>query len=651
MDNGNDVEHGEAIVAVKEEGLDDDSDASICAIPRPVILITVLILVLGVGTSVAFLWLGISGAQTQQENDFERDASDLVKKIEAEWHGYVSAASFVHARCRSRNFTRQDFRELYEYLIDAGLDFKAVQFDPNITHDQRAAVEAEAEAYYSEYYPDVNYRGIVSFVNGTTDTEPRTNQSFYFPIHYMEPIYGNEAAIDLDYYSIESRRVTVDAALSTGKPATTTRLQLVKDPDVESRCDIGDVESYGVVLMHPGVNVSLNRDVWPRDFSSIVICIPALMRQATVDQGESSTVFIYDSTVTAGEPVFLGGVRVEALGYDEANLTFLEEVPLADLTSARLYRFEEMAVTNRLWTIAVVAQDNTYEPNNVFVILGGVIILLASVFLALWVLRMTKITKLKAQAESEKAALILDTARRATQTERELNDYIAHEGKRRGHLYLFLIRVYLLSFAVYFPVRNPISSAMTACSFVKTEVSKEKPLATDDARNTTIQDVNIIDSSLKFVNDLLRTMLDIHRAVDKQLSLNLTPTDVLHDILEPVEGMLVQKGDKVTVSVDCPRDLFVVTDSLRLKQIMLNLGRNSSKFVDKGFIRLCGSVVDGCVQLSVEDSGPGIPLDKQQRLFLKFQESLDVLSQGTVSTFDSTRMRRVFLHFLISLDG
>jgi len=171
---------------------------------------------------------------------------------------------------------------------------------------------------------------------------------------------------------------------------------------------------------------------------------------------------------------------------------------------------------------------------------------------------------------------------------------------------------------------------MTACSFVKTEISREKPLASDAARETAIQDVGVIDNSLKFVNDLLRTMLDIHRAADKQLSLNMVPTDILHDVLEPVEGMLVLTGDKVTVSVDCPEDLFAVTDCLRLKQVILNLGRNSSKFVDKGFIRFRGAVVDGRVQLAVEDSGPGIPLEKQRRLFLKFQESLDVLSQGTV---------------------
>ena len=64
-----------------------------------------------------------------------------------------------------------------------------------------------------------------------------------------------------------------------------------------------------------------------------------------------------------------------------------------------------------------------------------------------------------------------------------------------------------------------------------------------------------------------------------------------------------------------------VSDRIRLKQVVLNLGRNSAKFVEKGFIRLGADVVDGKVQLSIEDSGPGIPEEKRSRLFAKFQES------------------------------
>lgn len=104
----------------------------------------------------------------------------------------------------------------------------------------------------------------------------------------------------------------------------------------------------------------------------------------------------------------------------------------------------------------------------------------------------------------------------------------------------------------------------------------------------------------------------------------------------------------------CPKNLHVLTDRMRLKQICLNLSNNAAKFVSKGFIRLRAEVVppsapedceslafndvesavkgshrDGNVVIYIEDSGPGIPEVKRKQLFKKFQDSLDVLNQGT----------------------
>jgi len=119
---------------------------------------------------------------------------------------------------------------------------------------------------------------------------------------------------------------------------------------------------------------------------------------------------------------------------------------------------------------------------------------------------------------------------------------------------------------------------MSACSFVKSAVNEEAPLIAEESRKETREDVEIIDNSLRFVNDLLRNMLDMHRATNK---------------------------------------------------ICLNLARNSVKFVDEGFIRLKASIVNGHVNIYIEDSGPGIPAEKRTTIFSKFQESLDSLSQGT----------------------
>jgi len=100
--------------------------------------------------------------------------------------------------------------------------------------------------------------------------------------------------------------------------------------------------------------------------------------------------------------------------------------------------------------------------------------------------------------------------------------------------------------------------------------------------------------------------IDNVAASNKKLKVSLTPTDILHDVLEPVQSMLMQRGGKVDVQVVCEEGLFALADRLRLNQVMLNLGRNSAKFVDEGYIRLSAKPFEnGLIQLTVEDSGPG----------------------------------------------
>jgi CHASE1-domain containing sensor protein len=420
-------------------------------------------------------------------------SNDLVKKIESAWADYVNAAGVIHGRCRSREFTRKDFREMYEYLIGGGLHFQAVQFDPNITHLEREEAEEEARAFYAENYPHVNYRGIIGFnAANATSLEPRWDSDYYFPIHYMEPVVGNEIAIDLDYHASGSRRATVLYCMEHGLPALTDRLRLVQEKEAIS---------FGVVLMHPGYSLSTTDDAWPRDLASIVIRIPDLIQRSANNQAEGSHVYIYDESDSSGKTIFLGGATIVPSG-GNADLEFLPEVDLHSLRGGRLYKETRIEVANKIWTISVSPSDGTFEPVLVFVITGGIIIFLATVALAGWVYvnmqRVAKFNRMQAEAEAEKAALILQSAKKAAEAERELNDFIAHE------------------------VRNPVAAAMSACSFVKRAL-KKKDFDELELQNTR-DDVRIIDNSLNFVNDLLRNMLDMHRAANKKLKVTLAPT-------------------------------------------------------------------------------------------------------------------------------
>lgn len=98
---------------------------------------------------------------------------------------------------------------------------------------------------------------------------------------------------------------------------------------------------------------------------------------------------------------------------------------------------------------------------------------------------------------------------------------------------------------------------------------------TDQAYKAAREDVAIIDSSLQFINDLLRNLLDLHRVSNGQMQLQESATSLLDDVLRPVSNMLYTRGPNIDVLIDCPKDLVIAADRLRLTQIVLNLGRST----------------------------------------------------------------------------
>jgi signal transduction histidine kinase len=65
-------------------------------------------------------------------------------------------------------------------------------------------------------------------------------------------------------------------------------------------------------------------------------------------------------------------------------------------------------------------------------------------------------------------------------------------------------------------VRNPLSSAITALSFVSAAAAElEHHSTTKDAIQ---EDIAIVDTSLQFIDELLRNMLDMQRASDRHMT-------------------------------------------------------------------------------------------------------------------------------------
>lgn len=196
----------------------------------------------------------------------------------------------------------------------------------------------------------------------------------------------------------------------------------------------------------------------------------------------------------------------------------------------------------------------------------------------------------------------------------------------------------LMFFFAAHEVRNPLSAALSASSFVSAAINDKCQghapridLTTDGKGECTVQeDLRVVSSSLQFINDLLRNILDSHKAMKGQLQIEMKTSCLRKDVFEPVAAMIYKRDYQFDVQIDCAESLILRTDPIRLKQVVLNLANNSCKFVRHGYVRIGASVdKDDHVSVYVEDSGPGIDPDKRNNLFDKFQTSLDELSQGT----------------------
>ncbi len=126
---------------------------------------------------------------------------------------------------------------------------------------------------------------------------------------------------------------------------------------------------------------------------------------------------------------------------------------------------------------------------------------------------------------------------------------------------------------------------------------------------------------LSIVNDIL----DIAKIEAGKLRLNPGSVD-LKGILQEAKALVaVQAAAKHLSLVDETdhAELARVTgDSARIRQVLINLLSNAVKFTDRGWITLrARSYPDrGYVEIEVQDTGVGIPPEKQRNLFEKFRQ-------------------------------
>jgi signal transduction histidine kinase len=138
------------------------------------------------------------------------------------------------------------------------------------------------------------------------------------------------------------------------------------------------------------------------------------------------------------------------------------------------------------------------------------------------------------------------------------------------------------------------------------------------------QDMNQILSSGKHLLNIINDILDLSKVDAGKLDLEIQPVDlgpVVKGVLSTATGLVGDKADQVALKRELPDPLpMVLGDPLRVRQVLLNLYSNASKFTDSGHIKLIVRTQGSEVVFGVEDTGIGIPETDRATIFEEFRQ-------------------------------
>jgi PAS domain S-box-containing protein len=174
-------------------------------------------------------------------------------------------------------------------------------------------------------------------------------------------------------------------------------------------------------------------------------------------------------------------------------------------------------------------------------------------------------------------------------------------------------------------LRNPMNTILTSAIIIGDSLEKQaekgvgsfNPALSADLKTC----VEAIQSSIKAMDRLICDLLDVSRMEAGSFSIQRSHIDIaalLEETLKVCESQARTK--KITVTADIPTGLPPVHgDRDRLEQVLSNLFGNAFKFTPEGgrvMVRV--RKVDASVEITVEDSGPGIPAADLPRIFDRY---------------------------------
>jgi len=135
------------------------------------------------------------------------------------------------------------------------------------------------------------------------------------------------------------------------------------------------------------------------------------------------------------------------------------------------------------------------------------------------------------------------------------------------------------------------------------------------------------DILLRVIGDVL----DVSKIEADRMEVIPVPTDprkLISDVVSLYRGQAIERGLTISGEVADEVPNAVLLDGARVRQVLGNLVGNAVKFTRTGFVKVGLGVSGAFLELSVEDSGPGLASDQLERIFQPFTQAHESAMEG-----------------------
>jgi len=136
------------------------------------------------------------------------------------------------------------------------------------------------------------------------------------------------------------------------------------------------------------------------------------------------------------------------------------------------------------------------------------------------------------------------------------------------------------------------------------------------------EDLQIIYQDSQHLLGLINDLLDISQIEAGLMELDFQQVnlaDLIHSVMATASALVRDQEIELRQEI-APQIPAVQVDTIRIRQVLLQLLANAAKFTDQGSITVCARPSDDQVLVSVSDTGAGIPPEDRERIFQQFEQ-------------------------------